>query len=200
MQDGRYSWLNMPSGRSAHLLDEEDERLGWDLPDDDIQVPVHLLAPYQDEDDETVLPSQAHPSWPYGNPYKPNLLTSPSRRSKPNSANPSSLFTPSTHAMSLSTSLPTLELRDLFLRTTFGDAADRQWDEMYLPGLFGRRTRLEEEEDDEERDAIHNAHGDAGPPAGQNAADDEDGAGSDVDEGARMDEEGQQDQGHEEIQ
>lgn len=34
MQDGRYSWLNMPSGRAAHLLDEEDERLGWDLPDD----------------------------------------------------------------------------------------------------------------------------------------------------------------------
>lgn len=71
---------------------------------------------------------------------------------------------------------------------------------MYLPGLFGRRTRLEEEEDDEERDAIHNAHGDAGPPAGQNAADDEEGAGSDVEEGARMDEEGQQEQGLEGIQ
>lgn len=113
-----------------------------------------------------VLPSQAHPSYPYGNPYKPHL-SSLSRRG-PSSSSSSRLLTPSTHASSLSTSLPALELRDLFARTTFGDAPDRQWRELHLGALFGRRTRPEEDEDEEERGETH---GDAGPPAGQNAGD-----------------------------
>ncbi|BGP17448.1 hypothetical protein JCM10213_003269 [Rhodosporidiobolus nylandii] len=168
MSDARFSYLHVPFSRTSRLLDEEDEKLGWDLPDDDIQVPAHLLPPYQDEDDETVLPSQAHPSYPYGNPYKPNLLTSPTRRGPSLHA---SAFEPSTHSASLATTLPALELRELFERTTFGEAQDRQWTELHLGGLFGRKTRVEQEEDEEERDAMHNGHGDAGPPAGQNAGD-----------------------------
>ncbi|GJN90196.1 hypothetical protein Rhopal_003195-T1 [Rhodotorula paludigena] len=188
MGDDRWSYLNTSFSAANHLLDEEDERLGWDLPDDDIQVPAHLLPPYQDEDDETVLPSQAHPSYPYGNPYKPHLAASPSRRA---AAARAAAFEPSTHSASLATTLPTLELRELFERTTFGDAPDRQWHELHLGGLFGRKTRAEQEEDAELRDALQNAHGDAGQPAGQNAGDapEEESDG----EGADMDEEGSQD-------
>ncbi|GAA6010771.1 hypothetical protein JCM10207_005834 [Rhodosporidiobolus poonsookiae] len=168
MADGRFSYLNLPHSLASHLLDEDDERLGWDLPDDDIQVPLHLLPPYQDEDDETILPSQAHPSYPYGNPYKPNLLSSPSRRGP---TAHSSFSQPSTHSASLSTTLPALELRDLFARTTFGEASDRQWTELHLPGLFGRKTRAEERELEEQEKRDQMGHGDAGPPAGQNAGD-----------------------------
>lgn len=135
-----------------------------------------------------VLPSQAHPSYPYGNPYKPHLAASPSRRA---AAARAAAFEPSTHSASLATTLPTLELRELFERTTFGDAPDRQWHELHLGGLFGRKTRAEQEEDAELRDALQNAHGDAGQPAGQNAGDapEEESDG----EGADMDEEGSQD-------
>ncbi|GAA5984578.1 hypothetical protein JCM11641_006556 [Rhodosporidiobolus odoratus] len=186
MSDGRFSYLNLPYSSSSRLLDEEDDKLGWDLPDDDIALPAHLLPAYQDEDDETILPSQAHPSYPYGNPYKSNPLTSPSRRQP---THPASLsHGPSTHSSSLSTSLPSLELRDLFSRTTFGEPLDRQWTELHLKGLFGRKTRVEREEDEEERDAMHNAHGDAGPPAGQNAGD-ADGEEDSQDEGSMEDDE-----------
>ncbi|GAA5890117.1 hypothetical protein JCM6882_009231 [Rhodosporidiobolus microsporus] len=171
MGDDRFSYLNLPLSSTHHLLDEEDERLGWDLPDDDVFVPAHLLPPYQDEDDETVLPSQAHPSYPYGNPYKPHLTSSPSSRRAGAGAPHSSLFhAPSTHSSSLSTSLPALELRALFERTTFGEAADRQWGELHLGGLFGRKTSTEREEDEREERG-RESHGDAGPPAGQNAGD-----------------------------
>ncbi|GAA5832592.1 hypothetical protein JCM11251_001379 [Rhodosporidiobolus azoricus] len=170
MGDDRFTYRNLPLSLASHLLDEEDERLGWDLPDDDIFVPAHLLPPYQDEDDETILPSQAHPSYPYGNPHKPNLTSSPSRRSTA-SVPHSSFFTPSTHSASLSTTLPALELRDLFARTTFGESTDRQWSELHLGGWFGRKTRRERDEDEEERMQGREGHGDAGPPAGQNAGD-----------------------------
>lgn len=127
------------------------------------------------------LPSHAHPSYPYGNPYKPDAFTSPGGGGgrRPSSQSQSTLTTtatstfahPLTHSASLATSLPTLELRQLFERTTFGDPADRRWSELNLPALFGPKTRTELEEDRKSRDAMYNAHGDAGPPAGQNAAD-----------------------------
>ncbi|GAA5987262.1 hypothetical protein JCM10908_001884 [Rhodotorula pacifica] len=172
MSDGRYTWVQMPLGRAMHLLDDEDEDdHDWELPDDDIYVPAHLLPPYQDEDDETALPSQTHPSYPYGNPYKPNAFTSPGRGRPASSSHLSTFAHPLTHSASLATSLPALELRQLFERTTFGDPSDRQWAELNLPGLFGPKTRIELDEDRKSRDAMYNAHGDAGPPAGQNAAD-----------------------------
>lgn len=154
-------------------------------------MPAHLLPPYQDEDDESAytrsrvflshsqtdeeesaaaLPSQTHPSYPYGNPYKTDTFTSPGR-GRPAFHSASSFAHPRTHSASLTTSLPALELRQLFERTTFGDPADRHWGELNLPALFGPKTRIELEEDRKSRDAMYNAHGDAGPPAGQNAAD-----------------------------
>lgn len=160
------------------------------LPLADILVPAHLLPPYQDEDDESepcarsvcnlqltrrstaVLPSQAHPSYPYGNPYKDQAFTSPSRtKGRSRGAHLSSFAHPLTHSTSLATSLPALELRQLFERTTFGDPLDRQWGELNLPGLLGPKTRIEREEDRQSQDAMYNAHGDAGTPAGQNSAD-----------------------------
>jgi hypothetical protein len=57
-----------------------------------------------------------------------------------------------------------------------------------LGGLFGRKTERERAEDELEIEALHNAHGDAGPPAGQNAGDatmeEEDDAETDGGEGA----------------
>ncbi|GAA5862138.1 hypothetical protein JCM5296_007466 [Sporobolomyces johnsonii] len=195
MADDRFTYVNVSHSLTAHLLDEEDDRLGWDLPDDDIQVPAHLLPPYQDEDDETMLPSQTHPSYPYGNPYKPHPLTSPSRRPSPSLASSApfashSASSSTTHptSASLQTTLPSLELPALFAHTTFGDPSDRRWRELALPALLGRKTRIERDEDDDERDAVHHAHGDAGPPAGQNAADDgveDEGGDDDESEGGR---------------
>ncbi|TKA55567.1 hypothetical protein B0A53_02745 [Rhodotorula sp. CCFEE 5036] len=171
MGDAHYSWVQMPLGRAMHLLDDQDhDDDDWDLPDDDIYVPAHLLPPYQDEDDETALPSQTHPSYPYGNPYKTDAFTSPGR-GRPSFHSAASFAHPRTHSASLTTSLPALELRQLFERTTFGDPADRHWGELNLAALFGPKTRIELEEDRKSRDAMYNAHGDAGPPAGQNAAD-----------------------------
>ncbi|SCV70522.1 BQ2448_1916 [Microbotryum intermedium] len=98
----------MPEMLSSQiLLDEEDAKLGWELPHDgqsmqalrssprvgadrwriaDIIVPAHLLPPYQDEDDETILPSSAHPSYPYGNPYNPTTRNSSTPYSRPSQA------------------------------------------------------------------------------------------------------------------
>ena len=129
-----------------------------------------------------VLPSQAHPSYPYGNPYKPHLSSTLRRGPSSSSSSRRSAADPSTHAASLATALPALELRELYERTTFGDAPDRQWGELHLGGLFGRRTRPEREEDEDERDT----HGDAGPPAGQNAGDaPEDDSEGEMDDGSQ---------------
>ncbi|BGP56414.1 hypothetical protein JCM8202_001846 [Rhodotorula sphaerocarpa] len=178
MADGRYSWVNMSTERALHLVDadDEDDLDDWDLPDDHILVPAHLLPPYQDEDDDA-LPSQAHPSYPYGNPYKnhafaPTSSGSTTARTRPSSSahHLSPFAHPLTHSASLATTLPALELRHLFERTTFGDPLDRQWPELNLASMFGPKTRVELEEDRKSRDALYNTHGDAGAPAGQNAA------------------------------
>ncbi|GAA5886471.1 hypothetical protein JCM16303_001421 [Sporobolomyces ruberrimus] len=178
---------------NRHDDHDYDDMLDWDLPDADIAVPAHLLPPYQDEDDETLLPSQTHSSYPYGNPYRftsTSLLNSTSLHSTSHLASSSSLSSHpigSTHSASLPTSLASLELPHLFSLTSFGDPSQRVWVEQNLSGLFGPKTRGEEEEDDEERDRNHNTHGDAGPPAGQNAAD-----------GIEDDEEEEEEEGEEE--
>ncbi|KAK4702412.1 hypothetical protein P7C70_g3818, partial [Phenoliferia sp. Uapishka_3] len=155
VQDDRFSYLHQSSSLTDLLLDD-DKPLG-DLPADDIAVPYHLLPPYQDEDDETVLPSASHPSYPYGNPYstKPGSST----------ASTSTLFTPSASAQSLATSLPVLGIRHLHAVTTFGDARDRTWSELALDDL------LRDRESEEARDGMQHQAGDAPEPAGQNAGD-----------------------------
>ncbi|KAI5475412.1 hypothetical protein MNV49_001442 [Pseudohyphozyma bogoriensis] len=146
--DDRFTFLNLSSAASIHLLDDLDDKQGWDLPDDDIQVPLHLLPAYQDEDDETVLPSSTHPSYPYGNPYLPTP--------GPSVTNPTTTHT------SLSTSLPVLSLKHLHSITTFGEPRERGWSEMGLDAMLGE----EERGDDEEKKA-----GEATAPTGQNAGD-----------------------------
>ena len=48
----------------------------------DIDVPAGLVPPLHAEEDESILPSAAHPSFPYGNPYTLSLLPlRPSARS-----------------------------------------------------------------------------------------------------------------------
>ncbi|KAJ3511238.1 hypothetical protein NLJ89_g4215 [Agrocybe chaxingu] len=45
---------------------ETSEYIKGDLSDDDVAIPTHMIPPNPDESD--ILPSQMHPSYPYGNP------------------------------------------------------------------------------------------------------------------------------------
>ncbi|KAJ7493195.1 hypothetical protein B0H11DRAFT_829613 [Mycena galericulata] len=45
---------------------ESADFLKGDLGDDELDIPAHMVPP--DPDDSDILPSQAHPSYPYGNP------------------------------------------------------------------------------------------------------------------------------------
>ncbi|GAA6061148.1 hypothetical protein JCM10212_001748 [Sporobolomyces blumeae] len=207
MADDRFTYVNSSlDALDPHLGlvlgDPDHDDLAWDFPLDHIAVPDHLIPPYQDEDDETLLPSQTHPSYPYGNPYRHNslsLISSTSSSSSSSSQHPhprdpharplapttasaralfrSNLAATSTHAASLRTSLPALELPALYALTSFGDPAERAWPEPALRSLLGPLTKHEHDED--ERDFHENVlmgHGDAGMPAGQNAADEGAGA------------------------
>ncbi|KAF9244136.1 hypothetical protein BU15DRAFT_42329 [Melanogaster broomeanus] len=42
------------------------EYLSGELSDDDVDIPAHMIPPNPDDSD--ILPSQVHPSYPYGNP------------------------------------------------------------------------------------------------------------------------------------
>jgi hypothetical protein len=50
------------------ILDTVDtsEYINGELSDDELDIPAHLVPPNPDESD--ILPSQVHPSYPYGNP------------------------------------------------------------------------------------------------------------------------------------
>lgn len=111
-----------------------------------------------------VLPSAAHPSYPYGNPH----ATRPGGPSSttPSVGSTSSLFRPNSSAQSLATSLPVLAIRHLHAVTTFGDARDRTWSEMALDDLLPQR------DDDDGRDGTQGQAGDAPQPTGQAAGDD----------------------------
>ncbi|GAA6009583.1 hypothetical protein JCM11491_001023 [Sporobolomyces phaffii] len=179
MADDRFTWIH-DHARLTRLIpgddgdDDDDDMLEWDLPDDDILVPSHLVPPFHAEDDETLLPSDTHPSYPYGNPYRvtPGSLATSTSTSTVTRV-PHRVAAGSTRSAALATSLPSLELPHLFALTAFGDPKERTWHEQHLAGLFGPKTRREQEDDDDERDRHVNTHGDAGPPAGQNAADDD---------------------------
>jgi hypothetical protein len=88
----------------------------------------------------------------------------------------------------LSTNLSSLELPRLYSLTNFNsDPLEKLWSEQGLNSLFGEKTRKEFDEDLKEFEKVFNTHGDAGPPAGQNAADgntdDEDQDDQDEDDG-----------------
>ncbi|KAF9454132.1 hypothetical protein P691DRAFT_798397 [Macrolepiota fuliginosa MF-IS2] len=62
------------------LLDTIDspEYIKGDLSDDELDIPPHLVPPNPDDSD--ILPSQVHPSYPYGNPTN---IKHPAARPRP---------------------------------------------------------------------------------------------------------------------
>ncbi|EIN09444.1 hypothetical protein PUNSTDRAFT_43835 [Punctularia strigosozonata HHB-11173 SS5] len=56
------------SSREVHALDtiETADYIEGDLPDEEVDVPSHLIPPNPDDSD--VLPAHVHPSYPYGDP------------------------------------------------------------------------------------------------------------------------------------
>lgn len=73
---GRFTYIHLRSDTS--LWGYADDQVDWSLEDleDRVDPAVwDLIPPYQNEDDEGILPSHSHPSYPFGNPYGPNLVT-----------------------------------------------------------------------------------------------------------------------------
>ncbi|PFH51002.1 hypothetical protein AMATHDRAFT_75200 [Amanita thiersii Skay4041] len=63
-----------------HVLDtiETPEYMKGELSDDDLDIPPHMIPPNPDDSD--ILPSQVHPSYPYGNPTN---IKHPAARPRP---------------------------------------------------------------------------------------------------------------------
>ncbi|KDQ13012.1 hypothetical protein BOTBODRAFT_175888 [Botryobasidium botryosum FD-172 SS1] len=68
MTDLSFCYLHMTDDQLASLDFFDDEEFMADLGKDNIEVPEHLVPP--DPDDGDNLPSQVHPSYPYGNPTR----------------------------------------------------------------------------------------------------------------------------------
>ncbi|KDR68018.1 hypothetical protein GALMADRAFT_231656 [Galerina marginata CBS 339.88] len=67
MTDLTYCYLHM-TRNDLLILDTVDtaEYMPGELSDDELDIPSHLVPPNPDDSD--MLPSQVHPSYPYGNP------------------------------------------------------------------------------------------------------------------------------------
>jgi len=67
MTDLTYSYIHM-TRHDLLVLDtiETPDYMKGELSDDELDIPPHLIPPNPDESD--MLPSQVHPSYPYGNP------------------------------------------------------------------------------------------------------------------------------------
>ncbi|TFK39452.1 hypothetical protein BDQ12DRAFT_681810 [Crucibulum laeve] len=79
MTDLTYCYVHMKRD-DLLVLDtvETSEFLKGELSDDDLDIPVHMVPPNPDDSD--ILPSQVHPSYPYGNPTN---IKHPSSRPRP---------------------------------------------------------------------------------------------------------------------
>ncbi|CAH7671674.1 hypothetical protein PPACK8108_LOCUS6476, partial [Phakopsora pachyrhizi] len=76
--DDRFSYVHLRS--EIDLWNFVDDQVDWCLGslEDCIDQSIwDLIPPYQNEDDEGLLPSNAHPSYPFGNPYEPGSQTRP---------------------------------------------------------------------------------------------------------------------------
>lgn len=62
------------------VLDTIDspEYISGELSDDELDIPAHMIPPNPDDSD--ILPSQVHPSYPYGNP---TIIKHPAARPRP---------------------------------------------------------------------------------------------------------------------
>ncbi|EKM84105.1 hypothetical protein AGABI1DRAFT_110690 [Agaricus bisporus var. burnettii JB137-S8] len=79
MTDLTFCYLHM-THNDLLLLDTIDspEYIKGDLSDDELDIPPHLIPPNPDDSD--ILPSQVHPSYPYGNPTN---IKHPAARPRP---------------------------------------------------------------------------------------------------------------------
>lgn len=76
MSDDRFSYIHLRSETS--LWSYVDDQVNWvveNLEDRVDQSAWDLIPPYQNEDDEGILPTHSHPSYPFGNPYDMNQVT-----------------------------------------------------------------------------------------------------------------------------
>ncbi|EGG04259.1 uncharacterized protein MELLADRAFT_64978 [Melampsora larici-populina 98AG31] len=85
MSDDRFTYIHLPHETSLWCY--VDDQVDWaiDSLDDRFDQSVwDLIPPYQNEDDEGLLPSNAHPSYPYGNPYEQSssVLSNPIQSSR----------------------------------------------------------------------------------------------------------------------
>ncbi|KAH7910304.1 hypothetical protein BJ138DRAFT_1065512 [Hygrophoropsis aurantiaca] len=67
MTDLTFCYLHM-TDQDLKVLDTVGtlEYISGELSDDDLDIPTHMIPPNPDDSD--ILPSQVHPSYPYGNP------------------------------------------------------------------------------------------------------------------------------------
>jgi len=79
MTDLTYCYLHMTE-HDLKVIDTIDglEYISGEISDDDLDVPAHMIPPNPDDSD--ILPSQVHPSYPYGNPTN---IKHPAARPRP---------------------------------------------------------------------------------------------------------------------
>ncbi|KAN0088773.1 hypothetical protein V8E55_005830 [Tylopilus felleus] len=79
MTDLTYCYLHMTE-HDLKVIDTIDslEYISGEISDDDLDIPTHMIPPNPDDSD--ILPSQVHPSYPYGNPTN---IKHPAARPRP---------------------------------------------------------------------------------------------------------------------
>jgi len=90
MTDLTFSHLHM-TNRDMLILETFENPLTYlsgEISDEELEIPPHLIPPNPDDSD--VLPSQVHPSYPYGNPT--NIKHPAARPRKPHDPSSRALF------------------------------------------------------------------------------------------------------------
>ncbi|KAG1835794.1 hypothetical protein DFJ58DRAFT_200148 [Suillus subalutaceus] len=79
MTDLTFCYIHMTE-HDLKVLDTIDspEYISGELSDDELDIPAHMIPPNPDDSD--ILPSQVHPSYPYGNPTN---IKHPASRPRP---------------------------------------------------------------------------------------------------------------------
>ncbi|KAF8652159.1 hypothetical protein AX16_004516 [Volvariella volvacea WC 439] len=79
MTDLTFCYLHMTK-HDLEVLDtiETSDYMKGELSDEDLDIPTHMIPPNPDDSD--ILPSQVHPSYPYGNPTN---IKHPAARPRP---------------------------------------------------------------------------------------------------------------------
>lgn len=79
MTDLTFCYIHMTE-HDLKVLDTIDspEYISGELSDDELDIPAHMIPPNPDDSD--ILPSQVHPSYPYGNPTN---IKHPAARPRP---------------------------------------------------------------------------------------------------------------------